>query len=193
MFRFHDFGKGRKVRSWRRVLCSVAAALLLPLGAGVQAAHAVDADAADVRAAAAGAGYWHTSGRQILDAAGQPVRIAGINWFGFETGNYVPHGLWSRDYKSMIDQMKTLGYNTIRLPYSDDVFKSSTVPNSIDFSSGKNADLQGLGSSRSWTNWSRTPVRSASRSSWTGIGRTRADSRRSGTRRRCPSRRGSPT
>ncbi|MEU6552966.1 cellulase family glycosylhydrolase [Streptomyces sp. NPDC046915] len=134
-------------RSLRRALCAAAAALLIPL-TGAQTAHADSATApgAAPRAAAPGAGYWHTSGRQILDAAGQPVRIAGINWFGFETGNYVVHGLWSRDYKSMIDQMKSLGYNTIRLPYSDDIFKSSTVPNSIDFSSGKNADLQGLNS-----------------------------------------------
>ncbi|MGQ4359897.1 cellulase family glycosylhydrolase [Streptomyces sp. SAS_272] len=131
--------------SLRRVLCGVAAALLIPLGAG-SAGAAIDSGASGVRAADAGAGYWHTSGRQILDAAGQPVRIAGINWFGFETGNYVVHGLWSRDYKSMIDQMKSLGYNTIRIPYSDDIFKSSTVPNSIDFSSGKNAGLQGLNS-----------------------------------------------
>ncbi|WP_328748291.1 cellulase family glycosylhydrolase [Streptomyces sp. NBC_00285] len=128
-------------RSLRRALCAVAAALLLPLGAQAHAAEGGAEAAAD-----AGAGYWHTSGRQILDASGQPVRIAGINWFGFETGNYVVHGLWSRDYKSMIDQMKSLGYNTIRIPYSDDIFKSGTVPNSIDFSSGKNADLQGLNS-----------------------------------------------
>ncbi|MEU9170749.1 cellulase family glycosylhydrolase [Streptomyces sp. NPDC048420] len=125
-------------RSLRRALC--AAALLLPLLVGAQTAQAAEARAD------AGAGYWHTSGRQILDASGQPVRIAGINWFGFETGNYVVHGLWSRDYKSMIDQMKSLGYNTIRIPFSDDIFKPGTVPNSIDFSSGKNADLQGLNS-----------------------------------------------
>jgi endoglucanase len=125
-------------RSLRRALCAVAAALLLPLGtAGLQSAHAAET---------AGAGYWHTSGRQILDEAGQPVRIAGINWFGFETANHAVHGLWSRDYKSMIDQMKSLGYNTLRIPYSDDIFKSGTVPNSIDFSSGKNTDLQGLNS-----------------------------------------------
>ncbi|WP_028802833.1 cellulase family glycosylhydrolase [Streptomyces sp. 142MFCol3.1] len=121
-------------RSLRRALCAVTAALLLPL-AGAQTARAADP----------GAGYWHTSGRQILDSADRPVRIAGINWFGFETGNHVVHGLWSRDYKSMIDQMKSLGYNTIRLPYSDDLFKG-TVPDSIDFSGGKNADLQGLDS-----------------------------------------------
>jgi endoglucanase len=125
-------------RSLRKALCAVAAALLLPLGtAGLQSAHAAET---------AGAGYWHTSGRQILDEAGQPVRIAGINWFGFETANHAVHGLWSRDYKSMIDQMKSLGYNTLRIPYSDDIFKSGTVPNSIDFSSGKNTDLQGLNS-----------------------------------------------
>ncbi|WP_305886686.1 cellulase family glycosylhydrolase [Actinoallomurus rhizosphaericola] len=98
------------------------------------------------KARAAGAGYWHTSGRQILDSSGNPVRIAGINWFGFETANYVVHGLWSRDYKDVLNQLKSLRYNTLRLPYSDDIFKSSTVPNSIDFSSGKNADLQGLNS-----------------------------------------------
>ncbi|GAA4876481.1 cellulase family glycosylhydrolase [Kitasatospora terrestris] len=96
-------------------------------------------------AAAPGTGYWHTNGRQILDEANQPVRIAGINWFGFETANYVAHGLWSRDYKSMIDQMKSLGYNTIRLPYSDDIFKGTT-PVSINTSGGMNADLVGLNS-----------------------------------------------
>jgi endoglucanase len=125
-------------RSLRRALCAMAAALLLPLGtAGLQTADAAEA---------AGAGYWHTSGRQILDASGQPVRVAGINWFGFETGNNIVHGLWSRDYKSMIDQMKSLGYNTIRIPFSDDIFKPGTAPSSIDFSGGKNADLQGLNS-----------------------------------------------
>lgn len=121
-------------RTLRRALC-VAAALLLPL-AGTQSAHAeVDAQA--------GAGYWHTSGRQILDAAGQPVRIAGVNWFGFETANHVVHGLWARDYKSMIDQMKSLGYNTIRMPYSDDILKPGTMPDSISYD-GKNTDLRGL-------------------------------------------------
>nr|AGI55997.1 CBM1(TrCel6A)-AcGH5 fusion [synthetic construct] len=90
-----------------------------------------------------GGGYWHTSGREILDANNVPVRIAGINWFGFETCNYVVHGLWSRDYRSMLDQIKSLGYNTIRLPYSDDILKPGTMPNSINFYQ-MNQDLQGL-------------------------------------------------
>ena len=91
---------------------------------------------------AAGSGFWHTSGNQILDANNQPVRIAGINWFGFETANYVPHGLWTRGYKEMMDQLKAQGYNTIRLPYCNQLFDAGSTPNGIDFT--KNPDLQGL-------------------------------------------------
>ncbi|MFI2910757.1 cellulase family glycosylhydrolase [Streptomyces sp. PDY-4] len=121
-------------RSLRRALCAAVAALLLPL-----------AGAPSAGAAEPGDGYWHTSGRQLLDAAGRPVRIAGVNWFGFETDVHAPHGLWARDYKSMIDQMKSLGYNTIRMPFSDDILKPGTMPGSISFD-GKNTDLQGLDS-----------------------------------------------
>lgn len=87
-------------------------------------------------------GYWRTQGSQILDSANQPVRIAGVNWFGMETGNYAPHGLWTRGYKSMLDQIKSLGYNSIRLPYSNQLFDAGSEPNSIDLS--KNAELAGL-------------------------------------------------
>lgn len=92
---------------------------------------------------AAGTGYWHTSGSKILDSNNQQVKIAGINWFGFETSNYAVHGLWARDYKSMLDQIKSLGYNTIRLPYSNQLFDAGSTPNSINFYQ-MNADLQGL-------------------------------------------------
>jgi endoglucanase len=82
-------------------------------------------------ASAAGTGYWHTSGKNIVDSNGQVVKITGINWFGFETGNYTFHGLWSRDYRDVLDQIKSLGYNTIRLPYSSQLFDAGIVANSI--------------------------------------------------------------
>lgn len=87
-------------------------------------------------------GFLHTSGNQIVDANNQPVRVAGVNWFGMETTNYAPHGLWTRNYKDMMDQMKALGFNTIRLPYSNQLFDSGSTPNGIDFA--KNPDLKGL-------------------------------------------------
>src|SRR5512143_1951508 len=91
---------------------------------------------------AAGTGYWHTSGSKILDANNQEVRVTGINWFGLETGNYSPHGLWSRNYKDVLDQVKSLGYTTLRLPYANQLFDSGSTPNSID--AAKNPDLVGL-------------------------------------------------
>jgi endoglucanase len=93
---------------------------------------------------AAGAGHWHTSGSAIVDGNGERVRIAGVNWFGLETANYAPHGLWARDYREMLEQIKAQGYNTLRLPFSNQLFDAGSVPNSIDFSAGRNADLQGL-------------------------------------------------
>lgn len=89
-----------------------------------------------------GKGPWHTNGAQLLDANNQPVRIAGINWFGFETQTFVVHGLQNRNYKDMLNQIKSLGYNTVRLPYSDQLFDPGSKPSSIDYS--KNSDLQGL-------------------------------------------------
>ncbi len=83
-----------------------------------------------------------TSGNQIVDAAGNTVRIAGVNWFGMETTTFAPHGLWTRGYREMMDQMRSLGFNTIRLPYSDQLFEPTSTPNGIDFS--KNPDLSGL-------------------------------------------------
>src|SRR5512139_2013910 len=80
------------------------------------------------RVNAAGTGYWHTSGSKILDANNQEVRVTGINWFGLETGNYALHGLWSRNYKDVLDQIKSLGYTTIRLPYSNQLFDAASTP-----------------------------------------------------------------
>jgi aryl-phospho-beta-D-glucosidase BglC (GH1 family) len=91
-----------------------------------------------------GPSFLHTSGNQILDAANRTVRIAGINWFGFETSNRVVHGLWARSYQSMMDQMKSLGFNTIRLPFCDASVQPGVMPNGINYA--LNPDLQGVSS-----------------------------------------------
>jgi aryl-phospho-beta-D-glucosidase BglC (GH1 family) len=87
-------------------------------------------------------GFLHTQGNQILDADNQPVKLAGVNWFGMETTTFAPDGLWARNYKDMMDQMKQLGFNVIRLPFSDQLFDSGSVPNGINYN--LNPDLQGL-------------------------------------------------
>jgi chitinase len=87
-------------------------------------------------------GWLSTAGNQIVDAAGHTVQIAGVNWFGFESSTFAPHGLWTRGYKDMMDQMVDLGFNTIRLPFSSEMLHTGAAPNGIDF--GKNPDLRGL-------------------------------------------------
>jgi endoglucanase len=96
----------------------------------------------------AGAGYWHTSGNQILDSNGNPVRIAGINWYGFETPDEIAHGLWVQDYHTIINDIAALGYNTIRIPFSNQMVETPIVPQNLAFSGSTgasiNADLKGL-------------------------------------------------
>lgn len=86
--------------------------------------------------------YYHTSGNKIVDSAGKPAVFNGLNWFGFETSNYSPHGLWTRSMDSMLDQAKAKGYNLIRLPYSNQMFDAGSQTNSID--PVTNPDLVGL-------------------------------------------------
>jgi endoglucanase len=97
---------------------------------------------AHAAAAGTGTGFWHTAGAQLVDSTGAPVRMTGINWFGAETGNYTFHGLWTRNYQDMVDQVASLGYNTLRVPFSDQLFDPGSTPNSID--ANKNPDLTGL-------------------------------------------------
>src|SRR6267378_1559999 len=89
-----------------------------------------------------GSGVLHTDGGNIVDAQGRIVHITGVNWFGLETGTFAPHGLWARGLDDMLDQMVQAGFNTIRLPYSDQLFDPNSKPSGIDFQ--KNPDLRGL-------------------------------------------------
>ena len=88
------------------------------------------------------ANYLHTCGSQIYDAHGRLVRITGVSWFGFETSNKAPDGLWARNWQTILDQLAALGYNTIRLPFSDDILQPGAQPSGINYL--LNPDLKGL-------------------------------------------------
>lgn len=86
--------------------------------------------------------YLHTSGNRILDASGNVVGLSGLNWFGFETDVRAPHGLWQRNWQEVLDQVRDLGYNVIRLPFSNAMLLPGAKPTGIDFR--KNPDLVNL-------------------------------------------------
>jgi endoglucanase len=88
------------------------------------------------------AGYLSTRGNQIVDEAGNAVKLNGVNWFGMESTRFAPDGLHVRNYKEMMEQMADLGFNTIRLPFSNQLFESASSPSGINYA--QNPDLVGL-------------------------------------------------
>lgn len=86
--------------------------------------------------------YLHTCGNRILDSRGREVRIAGVSWSGMEHGDRAPGGLSHRNWQSILDQIAALGYNTVRIPYSDDALTMDRPVGNVDFA--LNPDLQGL-------------------------------------------------
>ncbi len=95
--------------------------------------------------------YLSHTGNKLYNGCNQEVRLTGVNWFGFETSNKAPYGLLSRDYRSMLKQIKALGFNCIRIPWTNAILNSGAMPSSISFSGtdpydGKNpmnGNLQG--------------------------------------------------
>lgn len=84
---------------------------------------------------------FHTCGARILGVDGQPVDITGVSWFGMETGTFAPHGLWTRNWRAMLDQIAALGFNTVRLPFSNDALVAGRMPQGINYDI--NPDLAG--------------------------------------------------
>jgi endoglucanase len=119
------------------LLAAPLAPVLLPIGGGGSQVLAQSAPANPL-----GTGPLRTDGGNIVDADGRVVHISGVNWFGLETNTYAPHGLWARSLNDMLDQIVQSGFNTIRLPYSNDLFNPANMANGIDYQ--KNPDLQGL-------------------------------------------------
>ncbi len=79
---------------------------------------------------------------ELVDASGCQVRLLGVNWSGFESGTFVPHGLEERNWQDMLKQIARTGFNTIRLPFSNQLFDPASQPQGINYQ--LNPDLKGL-------------------------------------------------
>ena len=83
-------------------------------------------------AGALAAGYSAKAGK-IYDAAGQEVQLRGISHFGFNTPILQPQFLWAMGWKQQIAQMKSLGFNAIRVPFVPDTLYTTTPVNQLSY------------------------------------------------------------
>lgn len=86
-------------------------------------------------------GYWHTAGNRIVDSHGRTVRIAAVNWFGMENVYYVPAGLDRRPLNAITARVQALGFNAIRLPFSNQLVEQNPI---VKGHLEANPDLRGL-------------------------------------------------
>ncbi|KAL5596773.1 hypothetical protein BROUX41_006543 [Berkeleyomyces rouxiae] len=68
-----------------------------------------------------------TSGRHILDQKGRRFRLAAVNWDGASDELFVPGGLDTRQRSEIATLIRDLGFNTVRLPYSDELVIANPV------------------------------------------------------------------
>jgi endoglucanase len=59
-----------------------------------------------------------TQSRWIVDANGHRFKLAGVSWYGAESPDLVPEGLDHNDARAIAHWVKTLGFNSVRIPWS---------------------------------------------------------------------------
>ena len=66
-----------------------------------------------------------TSGNWIVSYADPSctVRLAGVTWYGFQSTNFVPAGLDFETYPAILNSIVQLGFNSVRIPLSDQLVK----------------------------------------------------------------------
>lgn len=96
----------------------------------------------NITASGIGRVWLSTSGNKIVFAGtSTEIRLRSINWFGAEGSNHVPHGLWVRSYKSIIDQIAGWGFNCIRYPFSGQTFTYNSVSGIVSYGIPDNEPL----------------------------------------------------
>lgn len=82
-----------------------------------------------------------TSGATIVDSNGTRVRLNAFNWYGAESKDYVVAGLQVATLDSIVQTIKGMGFNAVRLPWSNEMYETNPVVG--DYALVANPSLQG--------------------------------------------------
>ncbi|MBI3188374.1 MAG: cellulase family glycosylhydrolase [Gammaproteobacteria bacterium] len=89
------------------------------------------------------AGYMAQSGK-IYDGNGQEIQVRGVSHYGFNATILQPQYLWAMGWKEQIAQMKSLGFNAIRVPFVPDTLYNTTPVDQLNYiNAGLNPELIG--------------------------------------------------
>ena len=69
----------------------------------------------------------HTSGYDIVDTTGRRVRLTSVNWYGFDQKEFVAGGLDVAPLDTIIEQIRAIGVNSVRLPWANETFEKNPV------------------------------------------------------------------
>lgn len=69
----------------------------------------------------------HTDGRFVVDQNGQRVHLAMASWYGAESEDYVVSGLQFQTIDRIASEVHQLGFNAIRLPWSNEMYETNPV------------------------------------------------------------------
>ncbi|CAM1506914.1 Fc.00g065550.m01.CDS01 [Cosmosporella sp. VM-42] len=83
-----------------------------------------------------------TRGRDIVDTRGERFKLASLNWYGASDELFVPGGLDVQHRNAIAEAIKRLGFNSVRLPYADEMVMKDPVIDAGLVSA--NPDLVGL-------------------------------------------------
>ncbi|GEM_PF-2534080 len=146
----HQAGQAMSLAGLQRLLGSEASMGSLPGGAPAPAVASLHQAAAPLRSAnkkcahAPAHGFLHTSGVWIVDKNNCKVRLVGATWYGMQTTYYVPAGLDFLPYQEILSKIKQLGFNTIRIPLSDELVRYNKKLHVNNSYLQANPDLQNL-------------------------------------------------
>jgi endoglucanase len=68
---------------------------------------------------------FHTQGRWILDANNQRFKLVSVNWYGAESKDFVVAGLDKAPLASIAAQIRSAGFNSVRLPWSNELVETN--------------------------------------------------------------------
>ena len=114
----------------RAILVFVMSVVIAAAFAGIASATASAASprAAPVNASSSPAAWpLTTSGRWIVNKDGHRVKLAAVNWDGFESSAHVAGGLDKQSVDSIAGWIAANGFNTVRIPWSNYMYEKDPL------------------------------------------------------------------